>query len=106
MIMKHKPEPIKTSLTRKKRKKVAVATPIPEEASPVFNEDSPLVTKQIEALQKDVRTLRSAKPNEAQTLPPAVVNIPARARIAKITIKYDQLGFPHEMIPHYVEAGG
>lgn len=104
-----KPKPIRTSLSRKRSKEVPA--PVPEEASPAFNEDSPIITKQIAkhgktlaVLQDEVHTLRSEVQKEGPVLPAPIVNIPPRARIAKIVIKYDAFGAPMEMIPKYSKA--
>ena len=109
MVRKHKPKPINTSLSRKPQKSLAV--PIPEQASPAFNEDSPIIKKQIAkqsksiaVLQDEVHNLRSETQKEGPALPAPVVNILPRARIAKIIIKYDAFGAPMEMIPKYTNA--
>lgn len=86
---------------------------MPEQAPQAFNEVSPITAKQIaraeraiDNLRTEVKELRARPPKVQVTSPdPKVeVKLPPRPRIGKVTIKYDQLGFPSELIPHYTEV--
>ena len=106
MPHKKKPAPISMKLAKLPTKQVVPPT---SDVEP-FNKVSSITAKQmaraersIDNLREEVKGLRNRKlPRVAVGSP--IVNIPARARIGKITIKYDQLGFPSELIPQYVEA--
>jgi ABC-type glycerol-3-phosphate transport system substrate-binding protein len=79
-----------------------------EAAAPVkaFNKDAPehketvIVQKIVkdEALEKRVAMLEGVK------APDVIVNIPPRARISQVAIKYDNFGQPVNLIPQYTEA--
>jgi hypothetical protein len=101
---KKKPAPISMKLHRAAPEVLA-----PDIALAPFNEVSSVTAKQmaraelgIDALRQEVKELRSTRGTEVATHAP-VINIPPRARIAKVTIRYDQLGFPTELIPQYSE---
>ncbi len=107
MADKKKPAPISMKLAKLPEKRV-----VPD-ASGVepFNAVSSITAKQmaraersIDNLREEVRDLRNRKPLRPRVAVEApIVNIPPRARIAKVVIKYDQLGFPSELIPQYAE---
>lgn len=108
MPKKKKPSPISMALHKAPPKKEVV--PPTSEVEP-FNEVSSITAKQmaraersIEVLRTEVVALRKRPKAVAAEAPVVNMNIPARARIGKVTIKYDQLGFPSELIPQYVEA--
>jgi hypothetical protein len=105
---KKKPAPISMKLSRAK-------APTPKEASKGINDVSPIVEAQmkraeraIDSLREEVQVLRKAPPKVSveSSSPKVDVIIPARPRINKITIKYDQLGYPSELIPQYSDATG
>ena len=105
-----KPAPI----SRKLSKKPAPKAPVPEHAPAAFNDVSSITAKQmaraeraIDNVREEIKELRNRKPKihvEAAPAPEVIVNIPARPRIAKVTVKYDNFGAPSEFIPHYSEA--
>lgn len=88
-------------------------TPAPGEASAGINEVSSITAKQMARAERAIDTLREevvdlrkkGAPNikvETPT-PEVVVSLPPRPRIAKVSIKYDALGMPAELIPQYSE---
>lgn len=84
---------------------------MPEEAPQAFNDISPITAKQIQRaeraidnLREDVKELRAAPPKIKVDAPAPQVVLPERPRITKVTIKYDQLGYPSELIPQYSKA--
>lgn len=90
----------------------APPTPEPGEASAGINTVSPITAKQIERaeraidnLRKEVKTLSKAPPpvKVIADQPKVTVELPQRPRIVKVSIKYDQLGMPAELIPQYGE---
>lgn len=107
---KSKPKPIKMSVVRKAEKRKAA--PVPAEAPQAFNEVSPITQAQInraeraiDNLREEVRDIRKTPPKvkvEAPN-PKVVVELPPRARIARVTVKYDEFGIPKEFIPQYAE---
>jgi hypothetical protein len=109
MPKKKKPAPISMALHKKPPTREVV--PPTSEVKP-FNDVSSITAKQmaraergIEALRKEVVELRKRpQPAAAAPAPAPVVNIPGRPRIAKVVIKYDQLGFPNELIPQYTDT--
>lgn len=88
-------------------------TPEPGEASAGINEVSSITARQmakaeraIENLGQEVRELRAKKSPVIKVdtpTPKVVVELPPRPRIAKVSIKYDALGMPAELIPQYSE---
>ena len=108
-MAKKKPSPINTKLARKPVAKKAAA---PAEAPAAFNDVSSITAKQmaraeraIDNLRVEVKDLRKTPPKIQVSSPnPKVeVTLPDRPRIGKIKIVYDQLGFPSELIPQYVD---
>lgn len=102
---KKKPAPIDMRLA-KRAPRLA-----PDEPLEPFNDVSPITAEQmaraeqsIDHLREEVKSLRKqpAPKIQVETPTPQVV-IPARARIAKVTIKYDTFGTPIELIPRYAE---
>lgn len=111
---KKKPAPISTRLTKgappKPRKDTA---PTPVEAPQAFNDVSPITAQQIKRAEKaidnlrvEVGELRKTPPKIQVSSPETKVVLPERPRITKVTIKYDQLGYPSELIPQYSKAAG
>lgn len=101
--MKKKPTPIKKSVVRKPAPK-AVARGI-NDVSPITEKQIQRAEKAIDSLRDEVNELRSRKPKiEVQSPEPkVVVNLPRRPTISKVSIRYDALGYPTELIPHYSE---
>lgn len=59
----------------------------------------------IDSLREEVQSLRKAKrPTIKVEGPTPQVVLPPRPRIASISIKYDALGMPSEMVPVYKEV--
>lgn len=82
------------------------------EAAGGINEVSPITAKQItraeraiDNLREEVQSLRKAPPpvKVVTDQPKVTVELPQRPRIVKVSIKYDQLGMPAELIPQYGE---
>lgn len=109
MAKKKKPAPISMKL-HKERPTIEVDRPT--EAVKPFNDVSSITAKQMERAERGLETLRAEVTALKNQKPPAapapaqapIINIPARARIGKVVIKYDQLGFPAELIPQYEEV--
>jgi hypothetical protein len=102
-----KPAPINTKLHR--APKAAPKEPVAQGINAV----SPITEAQMRRAEKAIDTLRS-EVKELRATPPAIsvkseaptVTIPPRPRITKVKIKYDQLGYPSELIPQYSEPAG
>lgn len=110
MSKKKKPAPISMSLAKKPKKKAA---PTPSDAPQAFNDVSPITEAQIKRAEKaidnlrmEVGELRKTPPKVQVTSPETKVVLPERPRITKVTIKYDQLGYPSELIPQYSKSAG
>ena len=106
MAKRTKPKPISMSLVKEPVKKAPKAPPEDPAGNGGINQDTRLVAKQIartnqtvENLFDEVKALKARPEPEAPAVP--VVNIAPRPLIKKISIKYDQLGFPSELIPTY-----
>lgn len=106
MSKKKKPAPISMKLTKGAPPKKAA--PVPEQAPQAFNDVSPITAQQIKRAEKaidnlrvEVGELRKAPPKVEVTSPETRVVLPERPRITKVTIKYDQLGYPSELVPQY-----
>jgi hypothetical protein len=102
---KKKPAPINRKLHKEPPKKA-----VPEKAPEAFNAVSPIIEQQMKRAERAVDNLREevkelrARPPKVQVnseSPKVEVTLPERPRISKVTIKYDQLGFPSELIPQY-----
>lgn len=110
MSKKKKPAPISMKLTRAPAKKKA---PVPKEAPQGINDISPITMEQIKRAEKAIDNLR-VEVKELRAKPPKVsvkadaptIVLPERPRIAKVSIKYDQLGYPTELIPQYSKPAG
>jgi len=110
MTKRKKPRPISTSLSKQP---APAPTPAPGEASAGINDVSSITARQmaraeraIDNLREEVQTMRKkpAPTIKVESPSPQVkVELPPRPRIAKVTIKYDQLGMPAELIPQYSE---
>lgn len=107
MSKKKKPAPISMKLHKEPKKKAAPATPVAQG----INDISPITAKQIQRaenaidnLREQVGELRRTPPKVQVTSPETKVILPERPRITKVTIKYDQLGYPSELIPQYSKA--
>lgn len=106
---KAKPKKISMALHKEPPKKA----PAPKEAPAAFNAVSPITQEQMDRAERAIDTLREevvglrkqGTPNIKVEAPTSevVVKVPPRPRIGKVVIKYDQLGFPSELIPHYVK---
>jgi hypothetical protein len=104
--MKKKPKPISKKISKKP------AAPAPKVAAGI-NDVSPIIDAQmrraeqaIDNLREEVRDIRK-QPKSVQVTAPepkVVVNMPNRPRIAKVTVKYDNFGYPSELIPQYDES--
>ena len=108
MSKKKKPAPISMKLSKGAPPKKA---PVPEQAPQAFNDVSPITQQQIKRaenaidnLREEVGELRKSPPKVQVTSPETKVILPERPRITKVTIKYDQLGYPSELIPQYSKA--
>ena len=104
MSKKKKPAPISRKLHKE---------PVPKAAPQAFNDVSPITMKQIERaeraidnLREEVKTLRATPPKVSVKADAPQVILPERPRISKVTIKYDQLGYPSELIPQYSKSAG
>lgn len=109
---KKKPAPISMKLHREPVRPPQVAPELaPFQPAQGINEISPIVGEQMERAEKDIdalrteiKELRNAPPPTIEVTPPtSQVVLPERPRITKVTIKYDQLGYPTELIPQYSE---
>lgn len=95
-------------LHKEPRKKV-----VPDEAPQGINDVSPITAQQIKRAERAIDNLRT-EVKELRATPPKVtvkadapqVVLPERPRITKVTIKYDQLGYPSELIPQYSKSAG
>lgn len=106
--MAKKPRPIKKTVVNKpapKKKQPVVAAGI-NDVSPITDAQIRRAEGKIDSMQKEIDSLKKQKRTVQVTAPePKVeVNIPRRPRIAKVTVKYDTLGYPSELIPVYDEA--
>jgi hypothetical protein len=106
MAKKKKPSPPSMKLASK---------PEPKAAPQAFNDVSPIIEAQmkraeraVDNLREEVKELRSRPPKVQvnSEAPKVEVTLPARPRISRVTIKYDQLGYPSELIPQYSEPTG
>lgn len=109
MAKRDKPKPISMKLVKPSEPKAAAKAPPLLPADPArsgpLNDPTPGIKKQIaktnravENLFDEVKALRDA-PLPEPVVP--VVNVAPRPLIKKVSIKYDQLGFPSELIPTY-----
>ena len=103
-----KPSKVSRSLTKKPKK---AAAPLPKDSPQAFNAVSPITEAQIKRAEKaidnlreEVGDLRRTPPKIQVSSPETKVVLPERPRISKVTIKYDQLGYPSELIPQYSEV--
>lgn len=103
MTKKKKPAPVSMKLHKEPPKKV-----VPKEAPQAFNDVSPITMKQIERaeraidnLRQEVKEMRATPPKVTVTADAPTIVLPERPRISKVTIKYDQLGYPSELVPQY-----
>ena len=105
MSKKKKPAPINRKLHKEPPKKV-----VPDAAPQGINDISPITAKQIQRAERAIDNLRGevkelrARPPKVQVnseSPKVEVILPERPRIARVTIKYDQLGYPSELVPQY-----
>ena len=108
--VRKKPSPPSRKLSKRRS-----PTPKVGEASAGINEISPITAKQmaraeeaIDSLQGEVKALRKAPPPVRVTTeqPSVTVELPQRPRITKISIQYDALGMPAELIPQYSDLAG
>jgi hypothetical protein len=108
MSKKKKPAPISVSLDKKPQKKEAAPVAPPMPVAQGINDISPITAKQIQRAENAIDNLRQ-EVNELRSKPPKVkveaaaptIVLPERPRISKVTIKYDALGYPSELIPQY-----
>lgn len=103
--MAKKPKPIKRSVVNKPEPKPKVAAGI-NDVSPITDAQIRRAEKEIDTLKGEVAALQKQK-RTVQVMSPepkVVVNMPNRPRIAKVTVKYDNFGYPSELIPHYSEG--
>lgn len=107
---KKKPAPVSMSLTKKPPKKEAVPpTPVAQginDVSPITEAQIKRAERAIDNLRTEVKELRATPPKIKVEAPTPQVVLPSRPRITKVTIKYDQLGYPSELIPQYSESAG
>ena len=99
-----KPAPISMSVAKKKAPTKKVAAPTKKVAA--FNMDAPehksrIVTKIVKDKELEARVTRL---EGAEIVTPIVkVELPPRARITSVKIKYDAFGTPEELVPAYSE---
>lgn len=106
--MKKKPSPIKKTVVKKPAPKAPAVAQGINDVSPITQKQIARAEQAIDNLREDVKALASRKPKiEVNSPEPkVVVNMPRRPIIAKVVIKYDQLGFPSELIPQYSDSAG
>ena len=103
MSKKKKPAPVSMKLHKEPPKRI-----VPKEAPQAFNDVSPITMEQIKRAEKaidnlrmEVKELRASPPKVSVKADAPTIVLPERPRISKVTIKYDQLGYPSELVPQY-----